>query len=144
MSKAVIQIPSMIPYLILCVILAFIPQPSSAQSARTFTYDAAGNRVAMGVPVQQSPKRNPGGDQGGLEASFDIAMQPGGHVRLMVKNLGKGEKYEASLYTTSGQLVANIAPTTNPASSINMSSLQPGGVHHETDHGQAPTLQSYH
>ncbi|MBO4849688.1 MAG: T9SS type A sorting domain-containing protein [Prevotella sp.] len=120
------QTKSILPCLVLCATLASVSLPSSAQNARTFTYDAAGNRVAMGVPVQQAPGRNPNGNQGGLEASFDIAIQPGGHVRLMVKKLEKSEKYAASIYTTSGQLVASLAPTDNPVSNINMSSLQAG------------------
>ena len=120
------QTKSILPCLVLCAILASVSLPLSAQNARTFTYDAAGNRVAMGVPVQQAPGRNPNGNQGGLEASFDVAMQPGGHVSLMVKNLRKNEKYAASIYTTSGQLVANLASTANPVSNINISSLQAG------------------
>ena len=120
------QTKSILPCLVLCAILTSVSLKSSAQNARTFTYDAAGNRIAMGVPVQQAPGRNPNGNPGGLEASFDVAIQPGGHVRLMVKNLGKNEKYAASIYTTSGQLVANLASTANPVSNINMSSLQAG------------------
>ena len=114
------------PYLTSCTILASLSSPLSAQNARTFTYDAAGNRVTMGVPMQQAPRRNASGNPDGLETSFDIAMQPGGHVRLMVKKLEKSEKYSASIYTTSGQLVANLAPTTHPTTTINISSLQAG------------------
>ena len=38
---------------LIIVSLAIMPKASKAQNARTFTYDAAGNRIAMGVPVQQ-------------------------------------------------------------------------------------------
>ena len=40
------------PYLTSCTILASLSSPLSAQNARTFTYDAAGNRVAIRINVR--------------------------------------------------------------------------------------------
>ena len=37
---------------IIIVSLAIMPIASKAQNAPTFTYDAAGNRIAMGVQVR--------------------------------------------------------------------------------------------
>ena len=40
------------PYLTSCTILASLSSPLSAQNARTFTYEAAGNRVVIRINVR--------------------------------------------------------------------------------------------
>ena len=52
MRKSIVQMKKFLTYLLLCVILASVSSPLSAQNARTFTYDAARNRVAIRINVR--------------------------------------------------------------------------------------------
>ena len=52
MRKSIVQMKRFMTSLILCVILASVSSPLSAQNARTFTYDAAKNRVAIRINVR--------------------------------------------------------------------------------------------
>jgi hypothetical protein len=94
--------------------------------ARTFTYDAAGNRITMGVPLLQTPRKT---EDSVLEKRADIVSftnHPGGHVLIHVLNGNEDLTYSARVYTTSGQIVTRVLPTTSPVSSIDLSSYQAG------------------
>ena len=52
MRKSIVQMKRFMTSLILCVILASVSSPLSAQNARTFTYNAAKNRVAIRINVR--------------------------------------------------------------------------------------------
>ena len=92
-------------------------------AARVFTYDAAGNRTAMGVPVSLARRSAAGGSAEQEHGAMTVVSLPDGQVRLSAR---VPSEYSAKVYTASGQAVATLAPTTSPVSTIDLSSLQPG------------------
>jgi hypothetical protein len=93
---------------------------------RVFTYDAAGNRIAMGIPVSQAPRKTDDSVEEKMADMVSFTAHPDGHVQIHVLK-GSGETaYYARVYTTSGQIVAKLQTTTSPVSSINLSSYPPG------------------
>lgn len=105
------------------ILLALLSSSVKAQStARVFTYDAAGNRIAMGIPQAQAP-RNPLEDIGKPEIPMTITALPDGHVQIQMKT-DSGITYSARVYTTAGKIVAILHPTTSPVSVLDLSSLQ--------------------
>lgn len=102
---------------------------SMAQTpARVFTYDAAGNRIAMGVPVSQAPRKTDDSVEEKLADIVSFTTHPDGHIRIHVLKEDEDLPYSARVYTTSGQIVAKIPSTKSPVSSINLSSY-PSGVY---------------
>ena len=94
--------------------------------ARVFTYDAAGNRIAMGIPVSQAPRKTDDSVEEKMADIVSFATHPDGHVQIHVLKGSEGIAYYARVYTTSGQIVAKLQTTTSPVSSINLSSYPPG------------------
>ena len=102
--------------------------PATAQTtARTFTYDAAGNRIAMGVPLSQVPGR-PSAVFGTEETpAVSITSRPDGHVYVLPRqSAGRDITYSATVYNAAGQTVAVLPATDSPRSPIDLSSLQSG------------------
>lgn len=108
------------------LLLCFVSLTMVAQVSQSTTPITAGNRIAMGVPVQQAPQKGNVSDERKADASFDITMRPDGHVSLLVHNLPVGEKYSARVFTVSGQLAATMGPTSSPTSTLNLTHLQSG------------------
>lgn len=96
--------------------------------ARVFTYDAAGNRIAMGIPVPQAPKKIDDSMEEKLADMVSFTTYPDGNVQIHVLKKAENLAYSARVYTTSGQIVAKLQTTTSPVSSINLSSY-PLGVY---------------
>lgn len=108
---------------LLIILLTLLSSNAKAQStARVFTYDAAGNRIAIGIPQAQAP-RNPVNDMGKTEIPVTITTLPDGHVLIQMKT-DSGITYSARVYTTAGKIVAILHPTTSPVSVLDLSSLQ--------------------
>ena len=109
-------------------------------SARVFTYDASGNRTAIGVPVSNAPKKGLDLQKAKNDGLVTVTSHPNGQVRLEVRMEGDMKEYNAKVFSSSGQLVAKLAKTSSPISTINLSDLQPGvyvidvaiGLHHVT------------
>ncbi len=104
------------------LLMAAIPAMGQA-SARTFTYDAAGNRISMGAPSSLAQRSAAHGVAEREDGAMSVLSLPDGQVRLSAH---VPCEYSAKVYTASGQAVATLAPTTSPASTIDLSSLQPG------------------
>lgn len=104
------------------ILLTLLSSSAKAQTnARVFTYDAAGNRIAMGIPLSQAPQR-PADDMESKEIPMTITTLPDGHVQIQMKT--DGTTYSARVYTTAGKLAAILQPTTSPLSILDLSSLQ--------------------
>ena len=103
--------------------------PATAQTtARTFSYDAAGNRIAMGEPMSQAPRRPSAVLGAGEETSVSITSRPDGHVEILPRKMEQGGTYSATVYNAAGQVVAILPATDSPRSTIDLSPLQ-GGVY---------------
>lgn len=108
---------------LLIILLTLLSSNAKAQStARVYTYDAAGNRITMGIPQVQAP-RKPVNDMESKEIPVTISALPDGHVKIQMKT-DSGTTYSVRIYTTSGKLVAILQPTTSPVSVLDLSSLQ--------------------
>lgn len=108
---------------LLIILLTLLSSNAKAQStARVYTYDAAGNRITMGIPQVQAP-RKPVNDMESKEIPVTISALPDGYVLIQME-IDKGTTYSARVYTTSGKLIAILHPTSNPISVIDLSSLQ--------------------
>lgn len=102
--------------------MAILSSSAKAQSnARVFTYDAAGNRISMGIPQSQAP-RKPSNYMKSKEIPVTITTFPDGHVQIQMKT--DGTTYSAKVYSSSGKLVAILQPTSSPVSILDLSSLQ--------------------
>ena len=103
--------------------------PSKAQTnARIFTYDAAGNRIAMGVPASQAPESL--FDEATDEETPTVAVTANsdGRVQFTARNFCDVDTYSAEVYTAAGQRVATLRPTSSPVSAIDLSAW-PSGVY---------------
>jgi len=106
----------------LIFLMAILSSSAKAQSnARVFTYDAAGNRISMGIPQSQAP-RKPSNNMKSKEIPVTITTFPDGHVQIQMKT--DGTTYSAKVYSSSGKLVAILQPTSSPVSILDLSSLQ--------------------
>ena len=114
--------------LTLMLLLPFLAVSSAMgqSNARVFTYDAAGNRIAIGVPVLLAPGMNQDLQEGREDEEVKVTQKPDGHVRIDVRTDGERKEYSARVFASSGKLVAKLATTSNPISNINLSDLQPG------------------
>ena len=95
-------------------------------SARTFTYDAAGNRTAMGVPVLETPRKTHDNVVKEMADTVSFTAHPNGHVQIHMLSKSGDIVYSVRVYTTSGQVVTKVLTTTSPTYSIDLSSFQPG------------------
>lgn len=95
-------------------------------SARTFTYDAAGNRIAMGVPVFEIPRKTNDNVVKEMADTVSFTTHPNGHVLIHILSKSEDIVYSVRVYTTSGQIVTKVMTTTTPTFSIDLSSFQPG------------------
>ena len=110
----------------LLALLSTAPAPAQT-TARTFSYDAAGNRIAMGVPMSQAPRRPSAVLGAGEETSVSITSRPDGHVEILPRqSAGRDVTYSATVYNAAGQVVAVLPATDSPRSTIDLSPLQPG------------------
>lgn len=95
-------------------------------SARTFTYDAAGIRIAMGIPVFEIPRKTNDNVVKEMADTVSFTTHPNGHVQIQILSKSEDVVYSVRVYTTSGQIVTKVMTTTIPICSIDLSSFQPG------------------
>ena len=99
---------------------------SGQSSARIFTYDASGNRIAVGVPASRAPEKAADSSARHETVTLSVTPKSDGTVCLSVRHPLGTPEYEARVYTSAGQLVARLGPTSDPQSTFNLSSMPPG------------------
>jgi len=92
-------------------------------SVRVFAYDAAGNRISMGIPAQAAPA--PRRIQGGTDGEATVTKTGESMVRVSVSGEDTGP-FDICVYNAAGQLVVDMRGCKGSSHDISLAHLERG------------------